>query len=164
MEENGQTARPGAGLSHPRMLGWPSWEHIDVMITGVLGQPAELRRSQGGERAGQGANRGLTSLSDQAFACRDGKSCTWASLQSLLACRCYTFIAHGDRLCVSAARPPAHCPHPGPPREPVTGNAEPANTAGRFLRRRAGATGVRHGAFARRNCYPRELIEIEAVT
>ncbi len=65
MEQNGQTARCGTGLDHHRTLGWPSCEHIGVMIVGVLGQPAELRRSQGGKRAGRSANRGWTSLGGQ---------------------------------------------------------------------------------------------------
>src|ERR687894_2600361 len=64
MEQNGQTARWGTGLDHHRTLGWPSCEHIGVMIVGVLGQPAELRRSQGGKRAGRSA-RGWTSLGGQ---------------------------------------------------------------------------------------------------
>ena len=64
MEQNGQTARWGTGLDHHRTLGWPSCEHIG-MIVGVLGQPAELRRSQGGKRAGRSANRGWTSLGGQ---------------------------------------------------------------------------------------------------
>ncbi|MDQ5853942.1 MAG: hypothetical protein M3380_18135, partial [Chloroflexota bacterium] len=79
MEENRQTARSGAGLGHPRMLGWPSWEHIDVVIAAVLGQPAELRRSHGGECAGQGANRGLTSLGGQGLHLPgDWESRSWA--------------------------------------------------------------------------------------
>jgi hypothetical protein len=62
MEQNGQTARWGTGLDHHRTLGWPSCEHIGVMIVGALSQPAELRRSQRGKRAGRSANRGRTSL------------------------------------------------------------------------------------------------------
>ncbi len=41
-----------------------------MIIAGVVGQPAELRRSQGGDWAGRGANRRLTSLGGQGFTCR----------------------------------------------------------------------------------------------
>ena len=61
------------------MLGLPSCEHIGVMIAGVLGQPAELRRSRGGEWAGQGANRGLTSLGGQVSPAGDWESWSWAA-------------------------------------------------------------------------------------
>src|SRR5918998_4572427 len=94
MEQNGQTARWGTGLDHHRTLGWPSCEHIGVMIVGVLGQPAELRRSQGGKRAGRSANRGWTSLGGQGFHLpRDWESCSWASLPSPLVCG----VLHVDR-------------------------------------------------------------------
>src|SRR5918998_4652805 len=72
MEQNGQTARWGTGLDHHRMPGWRSCEHIGVMIVGVLGQPAELRRSQGVKRAGRSANRGWTSLGGQGFSPAEG--------------------------------------------------------------------------------------------
>ena len=49
---------PEAAWGHHRMFGWPSCEYIVVMIAGVVGQPAELRRSQGANGLGRALTGG----------------------------------------------------------------------------------------------------------